>query len=258
MNHSRDMKDLLQQWPKSICFRLTRACNARCDFCQAPNVDERELSLDWLEDTARRLRLRGVDSVKLSGGEPTVYRELPAVIAMFGNLGFKVTLITNGVLLRDTVLAALSSVRASVKFSVHYPDARNDQVLGIRSFEKIVKNGSTLVSEGIDFSLNSVLDRRNIAEIASMVSLAENWKCRKISFVPLVFRGAARLNLNSALMDESTYVHVRSEVALLANTASIDVHLIDIRTQPYWIIDHDRRLFVSGCKEEDDIYIDNW
>lgn len=31
-------------FPKSICFRVTRKCNAKCDFCQAPNNYENPLT----------------------------------------------------------------------------------------------------------------------------------------------------------------------------------------------------------------------
>src|SRR5262245_40570310 len=122
--------EAVQAWPSSICVRLTRACNARCDFCQAPHTDDSELSLSTLENIAIRLAAHGVRSVKLSGGEPTVRNDLPEIIRLFGDRQFVVTVITNGIRVTTKTLDALVAVSGKVKVSVHAPDQRNDLVLG--------------------------------------------------------------------------------------------------------------------------------
>jgi pyruvate formate lyase activating enzyme len=73
-------------------------CNLRCPYCHNPGVvlDEYDpvdpsLVMDYLEK-----RRDVVEGVVLSGGEPTIYDTLPAVINELHTIGFKVKLDTNG------------------------------------------------------------------------------------------------------------------------------------------------------------------
>jgi MoaA/NifB/PqqE/SkfB family radical SAM enzyme len=248
--------DIAATWPNSICVRLTRACNAACAFCQAPHTDEFALSMDELRSIANTLQLTSVRSVKLSGGEPTVRNDLADVISLFGESGFKVTVITNGVRVTDRVLAAMAAHNGKFKFSVHYPDKRNDLVLKNKSFSKIKNNAERVIAARIPLAVNSVVNQDTIGEMQGMVELAIKWKCQKVSFLPMVFRGLARNLADSNLMDDIIYRKTNEEVSdLKVKYSGIRVNLIDIRGKPYWIIDNDNTLFISGDVEERDIVL---
>ncbi|MGE0108915.1 MAG: anaerobic ribonucleoside-triphosphate reductase activating protein [Bdellovibrionales bacterium] len=94
------------------CIAWFAGCNMRCVFCHNPNIvqgkanrDESEL-IDFLE--TRKGKLSGV---VFSGGEPTLYQDLPELIQKVREMGFKTKLDTNGtrpevlrILLRDKLL----------------------------------------------------------------------------------------------------------------------------------------------------------
>ena len=74
-------------------------CNMRCPFCHNMNLvlsDDPPQYTD--EDILKFLSKRQglLDGVCITGGEPTLYRELPAFIRLIKNLGYKVKLDTNG------------------------------------------------------------------------------------------------------------------------------------------------------------------
>ena len=83
------------------CVLFLSGCNFHCPYCHNPELtrripaDESPLTPDqfyaFLE--ARRSLL---DGVVISGGEPTLQADLPAVCAAVKNLGFPVKLDTNG------------------------------------------------------------------------------------------------------------------------------------------------------------------
>ena len=57
--------------PASICFRVTRACNAACEFCQAPTTDGEAMTFDRISRALSWLAEQGVAAIKITGGEPT-------------------------------------------------------------------------------------------------------------------------------------------------------------------------------------------
>jgi len=88
-------------WPGKLCSVLfLPRCNFRCPYCHNHLLvlhPERYASIP-LEDVFSRLQsFRGwIDGVCITGGEPTLERDLPRLIHEFKNRGFLVKLDTNG------------------------------------------------------------------------------------------------------------------------------------------------------------------
>ncbi len=93
---------------------VTDRCNFRCTFCMPAE------GLKWLpkeeiltfEELTRLLRIfvgLGVRSIKVTGGEPTVRADLPALVGMFREAGpdLDMSMTTNGILL-DRLAAPLA------------------------------------------------------------------------------------------------------------------------------------------------------
>lgn len=74
-------------------------CNMRCPFCHNMDIVEGTSSPAYTdEDILKFLSSRKgiLDGVCITGGEPTLYKELPTLLRLIKNLGFKVKLDTNG------------------------------------------------------------------------------------------------------------------------------------------------------------------
>ncbi len=93
---------------------VTDRCNFRCQYCMPAD------GLPWLEreeiltfeEIARVVRVVGVPSVRLTGGEPLVRREVPRLVAMLAPLVDDLSLTTNGYLLeRDADALASAGLR---------------------------------------------------------------------------------------------------------------------------------------------------
>lgn len=94
------------------CTVFTQGCNLRCPFCQNADLvlPERFPEDEWLpEDTffafleSRKGRL---GAVAVSGGEPTLHRDLPGFLEKIKSRGFLAKLDTNGTnpeMLRDII-----------------------------------------------------------------------------------------------------------------------------------------------------------
>ena len=93
-------KTTLLDYPGCVAATVFLAgCNMRCPFCHNMNIvtcDDPPAFSD--EDILRFLSKRAgvLDGVCITGGEPTMYKELPSFISLIKNLGYKVKLDTNG------------------------------------------------------------------------------------------------------------------------------------------------------------------
>lgn len=107
--------------PYTSCVVFIGGCNFRCPFCQnkdlvldidkQPTMSEDQI-FKFLEE-----RKEWLDAVCITGGEPTLYKELQPFIETIKSMGFKVKLDTNGTnpeLLKE-ILPMLDYVAMDIK-----------------------------------------------------------------------------------------------------------------------------------------------
>ena len=250
------MNPVTNQLPRSICARVTRRCNAACSFCQAPNNSRLELSVDELRRIAGGLAALGVRTMKLSGGEPTMRRDLPAIIRAVRAGSLKPVIITNGIRLDNAVVSAAVDSEAEFKFSVHRPTAANDDVVKVRSFSRILTNLVRLRRRNVQFSINTVVSPQTTDLIPAMILFARDVGARKISFIPIVPRGRAAARAEYEFEVGQLDV-LRDHIQVLATEYDRRpvVRCIDIRRHDYWIVENDGSLWIERASEDLDVEI---
>ncbi|MFC1643731.1 anaerobic ribonucleoside-triphosphate reductase activating protein [Candidatus Omnitrophota bacterium] len=81
----------------SVVF--VQGCNFRCGYCYNPDLVTLDKHFDFSEedifDSITR-RKEMIEGVVITGGEPTIYKDLPDFVRRLKNEGFKVKLDTNG------------------------------------------------------------------------------------------------------------------------------------------------------------------
>lgn len=73
-------------------------CNLRCPYCQNPTVALGQVSDFNYNDLETFLQKRKgiIDGIVITGGEPTIHKNLPALTKHIKDLGYKIKLDTNG------------------------------------------------------------------------------------------------------------------------------------------------------------------
>ena len=106
MSGARDLVDPFGRVIRDLRISVTDRCNFRCTYCMP------EEGMQWLprsevltfEEIERlaglMVRRYGVDSIRLTGGEPTVRARLPLLVEKLAALGIDVAMTTNGATLR--------------------------------------------------------------------------------------------------------------------------------------------------------------
>lgn len=89
----------LLDFPEKIsCIIFLQGCNFNCEFCHNQSLIHNENDILNEEDIFNFLKSRKniLDGVCISGGEPTIYKDLPTFIKNIKDMGFSVKLDTNG------------------------------------------------------------------------------------------------------------------------------------------------------------------
>src|SRR4029078_12063499 len=106
------VSDVFQRPLRNLRLSVTDRCTLRCEYCM-PEDDyvwlprEDVLHFEEISTLVDVFLSLGVDRIRLTGGEPLLRRDVPALVQMItANPGLKdLALTTNGVLLADQVNA---------------------------------------------------------------------------------------------------------------------------------------------------------
>ena len=160
--------DSFQRPLKDLRISVTDRCNFRCTYCMPLDeyewIDKKEiLTFEEIERIAKLFIARGVDKIRLTGGEPLVRQDLHLLVAKLAQLdGLKdLCLTTNGALLANQVSALAGAGLKRVNVSI--------DTLDRKKFTRMTKRGDLAkVLEGIfaakaaglaPIKLNAVVER---------------------------------------------------------------------------------------------------
>ena len=142
---------------RDLRISITDRCNFRCTYCMpAEGMDwlprDDVLSFEEIERVARLLVDRyGFDSIRLTGGEPTVRAHLPVLVGRLAALGVDLSVTTNGATLglvaRDLADAGLQRINVSLD------TLRHDRFVEITRRDSLDP-----VLDGIDAAVDAGLD----------------------------------------------------------------------------------------------------
>ncbi|AEV29086.1 molybdenum cofactor biosynthesis enzyme [Sphaerochaeta pleomorpha str. Grapes] len=97
---------------------VTDACNYRCLYC-GPQQTHGIFDDSQIMQLCRIFKNLGIDTIRITGGEPLVRKDLPSLVASIASLGFsRIGMTTNGSLLSENALplahAGLNGVNISL------------------------------------------------------------------------------------------------------------------------------------------------
>ena len=120
----KELVDLFGRVHRDFRISVTDRCNFRCQYCMP------EEGLDWLkreelltfEEITRVTNILvenyGIDSVRLTGGEPTLRANLSDLISMLSELPIEIALTTNGITLEKNAHLLRSAGLSRINISI--------------------------------------------------------------------------------------------------------------------------------------------
>jgi cyclic pyranopterin phosphate synthase len=196
------LSDSFQRPINYLRISVTDRCNLRCIYCMpAGGVDLRPhsdiLSYEEIRTIAQAAAELGMDSIRITGGEPLVRLGLPRLIEMLDGIKAvdNIALTTNGVLLADYAAELKAAGLERVNISL--------DTLKVERFKRITRGESELeqVLEGIEAArrvglepvkLNMVvmagINDDEILDFAAK-TIDEDWHVRFIELMPVAGNG---------------------------------------------------------------------
>ena len=239
--------------PMTICFRVTRYCNARCGFCLAPpdgsHPDGNTLAhrIDWLLS-------RGVKTVHFCGGEPTIHPALPQLLARVHARGAKTKLTTNAIALPDALLPILRAIGTEVKVSVHGDREHHDKIVGRVAFDSTTRNLRRLLDARVSTSVQTTVVAHGTWVVDWVAEFCLGEGVRRLSILPFIPRGSGysrRSEYGLSIAERSALRrHVKSRRRAL--TGRLDVRWLDFTARPTHVVEADGRVVLEGATDSMD------
>lgn len=166
-----------------LSFYVTDGCNLTCRYCWAgsrqPSEDSarRYLPVDRIGAAVREGLPLGLQSVRLSGGEPLLHPDIERLIDQLENLELAIEIETTGHgltplraarlahLRRCSVLIALDGINAVTHDAIHHAPG---------SFDIAVQAVKLLSTAGIAPQIVTSVMRSNINQVPALIRLAES------------------------------------------------------------------------------------
>ncbi len=175
MKFSGIQKTSLIDFPDRVATVLfTPDCNLRCPFCHNWRIvlDPKPPFLN--EETVIQIlekRKKFVDAVVITGGEPTIHKEIPKFLKKLKEKGFSVKLDTNGFFpeVLKECLAYVDYVALDVKTSLERYGR-----LGAKDTADFLRTVEILKNENVDYEFRTTVvpgfvDKEDISEIGEIV-----------------------------------------------------------------------------------------
>ena len=186
------LPNTLIDWPGRLAAEVfLEGCNLRCPYCHAGYLLTTAPEAETFELEHVLAHLKGergwLDGVVVSGGEPTIHPELPALLRGFKEAGFAVKLDTNGTC--PVVLASLmrAGVLDYVAMDIKAPPEKYDKICGVPVDQGAIDTSITLLMDGhVDYEFRTTiipqLTREDILAIGNRIRGARSYvlqQCRR-------------------------------------------------------------------------------
>ena len=225
--------------PVGLLAELTHRCPLQCPYCSNPLALERvanELPTEvWLDVLAQAAEL-GVLQLHLSGGEPTVRRDLEEIIAQAAKVGLYSNLITAGVLLTRERLARFADCGLDhVQVSIQDTEPSNaDRIAHYQGgHAKKLQLAQWVHELGLPLTINAPIHRQNIASLPAYIDLAQQLGAQRLEVAHVQYYGWALKN-RQALMPTREQVIRSAELVAQARERLNGILVIDFVVPDYY------------------------
>ena len=159
--------------PLSAHIKLTENCQAKCISCDYWKSRWQDaIDTDRAIDLVNQLGSAGIRSLRFTGGEPLLRKDLCRVLQKADTSGFKRIIVqTNGLLLKKLHQQINDSPITNISVSIDGLKGTNDQIRGIRGYFDLALEGVKLLrNKQVAFSVTlNRLSAQELTELAGVV-----------------------------------------------------------------------------------------
>lgn len=180
----------------SINWEITKQCNLRCAYCRVSGglPEKNELTLEQAKKVIDILKNNGFGHIKFTGGEPLIRKDFWEIVAYAHKKGFKVSLITNGVLINDKVLDLFKKYIYIVGLSLDSIQKKTNLALGRGDYKKVIEDVIKLREMNIHIVILSTITKLNQDQIPELLKVSRELRVDELKINDIVLNGRADEN----------------------------------------------------------------
>jgi MoaA/NifB/PqqE/SkfB family radical SAM enzyme len=160
---TKKYKPLIVSWP------ITHRCNKRCKYCNMDKINHSELdtkqSLNLIDD----LTDKGTRVLTITGGEPTLRKDLPEILRYAKSKGMLLFLNTNGAYLNKELLSLVDRITLSLDGS----EILNDKIRGKGSYKDVIDAIKLCKKSKVFVTITCVITKKNVNRIEDILKFGQ-------------------------------------------------------------------------------------
>ena len=142
---------------KNIQINIASDCNIRCQHCYLSVSSSDACSIDHIkiaEIISELTHIAGTTEIVFSGGEPLTYHKLESLLRHSKNLGHRVVLFTNGILINKSNIGYISKYVDEIQVSMEgVTKDKFELIRGKNTYKKFLQSLGLIKGEGIKLTL---------------------------------------------------------------------------------------------------------
>jgi len=186
--------------PILVMIRPTKRCVARCQMCSLWKENVPDMPFEKIEEIIESTAALGTKEVKLTGGEPLLYKHFFETMSFIKENGLESSFITNGVLLNKRMVEKVLELNPKqVYVSIDFPSAKphNKQRGYHNAWEKAIEAIKEIrtqrKNERPAIVVNFVISNKNFQLLPKFIELGKGL-FGEINLIPI--RGMSQWFLN--------------------------------------------------------------
>jgi MoaA/NifB/PqqE/SkfB family radical SAM enzyme len=215
--------------PLHLAIMLTEYCNLDCYHCfRNITYQKSDLSLDVLSKLSEKLKKTSVSSVRITGGEPFLMKDIEKLIFIFSHHGLHTSIGTNGTLLCPQKIKLLKdSGLNEIWISVHSNNAEtHDRLSGkVGSFYSMLNAINECIKQGINLNVNYPVSRYNIQDTLPTLKFLDDLGVNRIKLLRITPIGKASPNNSFEHIEDKEWLDLAKKVS------SIKFQKLDFKIQ---------------------------